>query len=72
MDVGDANNYLAEAVKVADLESFLVFGGEPMLYPARATAIFKKAQEMNIPRAPVREPCVQRNSHLQCGDWAHC
>jgi hypothetical protein len=49
MDVRDAYNYLTEAVKAADLESSLVFGGEPMLYPARATAIFKKAQQMNIP-----------------------
>jgi len=49
MNVRDAYNYVTEAVKVADLESFLVFGGEPMLYPARATAIFKKAQQMNIP-----------------------
>jgi len=49
MNVRDAYNYLTEAVKVADLESFLVFGGEPMLYPARTTAIFNKAQQMCIP-----------------------
>jgi hypothetical protein len=50
MDVTDACNYLVEAAKVTDLESFMVFGGEPMLYPARAIAIFKKAQQFNVPR----------------------
>jgi molybdenum cofactor biosynthesis enzyme MoaA len=49
MDVKDAHNYLSEAVKVADLKSFLVFGGEPMLYPTRAIAIFKKAQQLSTP-----------------------
>jgi len=49
MAVRDARNYLAEAVSVADLESFLVFGGEPMLYPARVIAIFKEAQRVGIP-----------------------
>lgn len=49
MAVNDARNYLAEAVSVADLESFLVFGGEPMLYPARVIAIFKEAQRVGIP-----------------------
>jgi organic radical activating enzyme len=50
MEVKDAHNYLDEAVAVSDLESFLVFGGEPMLYPSRTTAIFKKAQELCIPK----------------------
>ncbi|MGD0495687.1 MAG: radical SAM protein [Candidatus Bathyarchaeia archaeon] len=49
MDVRDAHNYLTEAVKVADLKSFMVFGGEPMLYPTAAIAIFKKAQQLKIP-----------------------
>jgi len=49
MDVRDARNYLTEAVKVADLKSFMVFGGEPMLYPTEAIAIFKKAQQLKIP-----------------------
>jgi MoaA/NifB/PqqE/SkfB family radical SAM enzyme len=50
MDVKDAHNYLAEATDVSDLESFLVFGGEPMLYPAQAIAVFKKARQLGIPR----------------------
>jgi hypothetical protein len=49
MDVRDGLNYLDDAVKAANLRSFLVFGGEPMLYPARAIAIFKKAHKMKIP-----------------------
>jgi sulfatase maturation enzyme AslB (radical SAM superfamily) len=50
MGVSDAHKYLSETVKVADLESFLLFGGEPMLYPTRALAIFKKAQQSGIPK----------------------
>jgi organic radical activating enzyme len=49
MNIRDACNYLDEAVKVADVKSFMVFGGEPMLYPARVVAVFKKAQQLNIP-----------------------
>jgi MoaA/NifB/PqqE/SkfB family radical SAM enzyme len=50
MEVKDAHAYLAEAAAVSHLESFMVFGGEPMLYPDRATAIFKKANELRIPK----------------------
>jgi len=50
MAVGDAFNCLSETAKVADLKSFLLFGGEPMLYPTRAVAIFKKAQQSGIPK----------------------
>jgi len=50
MEVSDAHNYLSETAKVADLKSFLLFGGEPMLYPTRAFAIFKKAQQLSIPK----------------------
>ena len=49
MEVEDACNYLEEATSVAKLESFMVFGGEPMLYPDRAIAIFQKASELKIP-----------------------
>jgi MoaA/NifB/PqqE/SkfB family radical SAM enzyme len=48
MEVKDAHNYLIEAATASSLESLLVFGGEPMLYPARVTAIFKKAQALKI------------------------
>jgi hypothetical protein len=50
MEVSDACNYLSETTKVADLRSFLLFGGEPMLYPTRAFCIFKKAQQLGIPQ----------------------
>jgi hypothetical protein len=50
MQVKDAYNYLAEATAVSDLESFMIFGGEPMLYPKRAIAIFKKASQFRIPK----------------------
>ena len=50
MEVSDAHDYLAITTKVADLKSFLLFGGEPMLYPTRAFAIFEKAQQLSIPK----------------------
>jgi len=50
MDVNDALSYLAEATAVSDLESFMVFGGEPMLYPERAITIFQRAHQLGIPR----------------------
>jgi MoaA/NifB/PqqE/SkfB family radical SAM enzyme len=50
MNVKDAHNYLTEAASISDLKSFMVFGGEPMLYSARAIAIFKKAHQLNIPK----------------------
>lgn len=48
MQVKDAYNYLAEANAVTDLESFMIFGGELMLYPKRAIAIFNKASQFRI------------------------
>jgi organic radical activating enzyme len=50
MKVSHAYNYLSETARVAKVNSFLLFGGEPMLYPRRALAIFKKAKETGIPR----------------------
>jgi len=50
MTVEDAYNYLDEATAVSNLESFMVFGGEPMLYPERAISIFTKAHKLEIPR----------------------
>lgn len=50
MQVKDAHDYLAEATAVSDLESFMIFGGEPMLYPKRTTAIFNKARQFGIPK----------------------
>jgi len=50
MEVNDAHSYLTKASAVSNLESFMVFGGEPMLYPERATAIFQKAHRLRIPQ----------------------
>lgn len=49
MDVKDTRDYLAEAASVSNLGSFMVFGGEPMLYSERAIAIFEKANQLKIP-----------------------
>jgi MoaA/NifB/PqqE/SkfB family radical SAM enzyme len=49
MNVKNANNYLSEAVAVSNLESFMAFGGEPMLYPELAIAVFEKAHQLGIP-----------------------
>ena len=50
MEVNDAHNYLAEATAASNIESFMVFGGEPMLYPKRAIATFKEAHKLGIPK----------------------
>lgn len=50
MGVKDAHSYLTEATSVSNLNSFMVFGGEPMLYPNQAIAIFQKANEFRIPK----------------------
>lgn len=50
MDVEDAYGYLAETSSVSTLKSFMVFGGEPMLFPSRAMAIFEKAHQLRIPK----------------------
>jgi len=50
MDVKDAHNYLTQTTAVSNIESFMVFGGEPMLYPERAIVIFKKAYQLRIPK----------------------
>lgn len=48
MEVKDAHNFLEEATAVSNIESFMVFGGEPMLYSKRAIAIFEKAHQLRI------------------------
>jgi MoaA/NifB/PqqE/SkfB family radical SAM enzyme len=50
MEVEEAYNYLTEASTFSKLKSFMVFGGEPMLFPNRAISTFKKAQELGIPK----------------------
>jgi MoaA/NifB/PqqE/SkfB family radical SAM enzyme len=50
MEVEDAYNYLTEASIVSKLESFMVFGGEPMLFLKRVIPILKRAKELNIPK----------------------
>lgn len=46
----DIRNYLDEAVSLSNLESFMVFGGEPMLFPDQAISAFEKAHKQRIPK----------------------
>ncbi|MFQ6125799.1 MAG: radical SAM protein [Candidatus Heimdallarchaeota archaeon] len=50
MSVEDAFNYLTEATAISKLDSFMIFGGEPMLYPKRTIAIIKKGHQLRIPK----------------------
>lgn len=50
MDLSDTRKYLVEASSASNLESFMVFGGEPMLFPNLAISAFEKARELGIPR----------------------
>jgi len=49
MGVEDGLNYLEEAALVTKLDSFMIFGGEPMLYPEGAIKLFQRAKELGIP-----------------------
>ena len=53
MEVKDAFNYLTEATAVSKLDSFMIFGGEPMLYPERTITIIKKAHQLQIPKIEI-------------------
>lgn len=50
MGVKDAFNYLTEATAISKLDSFMIFGGEPMLYPERTIVIIKKSHQLRIPK----------------------
>jgi len=50
MDVKDALDYLTETCTVSKLESFMVFGGEPILFPSRTLSIIDRARELSIPK----------------------
>jgi len=49
MDIEDGLNYLEETASVAKLDSFMIFGGESMLYPERTIKLFQRAKELGIP-----------------------
>ncbi len=49
MEVEDGITYLEETTSVTKLDSFMIFGGEPMLYPERTIKLFQKANELSIP-----------------------
>jgi MoaA/NifB/PqqE/SkfB family radical SAM enzyme len=70
MNVKDALNYLAEAATVSNLESFMVFGGEPMLFPERAIAIFEKAHQLEIPRIEMITNGVWGKNREKAREWA--
>lgn len=50
MSLEDINKYLNEVISISNLESLMVFGGEPMLFPDRTIAAFEKAYEHRIPK----------------------
>lgn len=49
MEVEDGITYLEETTSVTKLDSFMIFGGEPMLYPERTIKLFQKANELGVP-----------------------
>jgi molybdenum cofactor biosynthesis enzyme MoaA len=50
MEIEDGLNYLEETTSVTKLDSFMIFGGESMLYPQRAITLFQKAKALGIPK----------------------
>lgn len=69
MDVKDAYGYLAEATAVSNIESFMVFGGEPMLYPEQAIAIFEKAKQLRIPKIEMITNGVWGKDREKAEEW---
>lgn len=49
MELQDGITYLEEVASVTKLDSFMVFGGEPMLYAERTIKFSRKAKELGIP-----------------------
>ncbi len=49
MEIEDGLTYLEETAAVTKLDSFMIFGGEPMLYPERTIKLFQRAKELGIP-----------------------
>ena len=70
MDVKDAHNYLAEAATVSNVESFMLFGGEPMLFPERAIAIFEKAHQLGVPGIEMITNGVWGKDKEEARGWA--
>jgi len=50
MEIEDGITYLEETTSVTKLDSFMIFGGEPMLFPERAIKLFHKANELGVPK----------------------
>jgi molybdenum cofactor biosynthesis enzyme MoaA len=70
MDVKDAYNHLTEATSVSDLQSFMLFGGEPMLYPEQTIAIFEKAKRLEIPKIEMITNGVWGRDKERARRWA--
>ena len=49
MEIEDGLNYLEETTSVTELDSFMIFGGESMLYPERTIKLFRRAKDLGIP-----------------------
>lgn len=49
IEIEDGFNYLEETTSVTELDSFMIFGGESMLYPERTITLFQKASKLGIP-----------------------
>jgi MoaA/NifB/PqqE/SkfB family radical SAM enzyme len=70
MDVKNAYDYLSEVAAVSNLESFMAFGGEPMLYPELAVAVFKKAHQLGIPSIDMITNGVWGKDRKSAQKWA--
>ena len=72
MEIKDGLRYLEETVAVTRLDSFMIFGGESMLYPERTIRLFRKANELRIPEIELitngfwgRDPKIARKLATQ-------
>jgi len=49
IEIEDGLNYLEETTSITELGSFMIFGGESMLYPERTITLFQRAGKLGIP-----------------------
>lgn len=49
MEVADGLRYLEATTSVTQLDSFMIFGGESMLYPDRTITLFQRANDLGVP-----------------------
>ena len=65
MEIEDGKRYIDEFCEMQKLDSLLLFGGEPMLYPDHVTAFSRQASKHNTKNIQIITNYSERSSSLQ-------